>query len=34
LIAGLRDQGFAKWTDSQEGCDAIGLYLETNRKKG
>lgn len=34
LLGSLRTDGFIKWTDSQEGCDAIGLYLETNRKKG
>ena len=29
LIDDLKDQGFADWTDSQEGKDSIGLYLET-----
>lgn len=32
LITDLKNQGFTNFTESQEGLDAIGLYLET--KKG
>ena len=32
LITDLKKQGFTNFTESQEGLDAIGLYLET--KKG
>ena len=32
LIKDLKTQGFTKFTETQEGLDAIGLYLET--KKG
>ena len=32
LISDLKKQGFTSFTESQEGLDAIGLYLET--KKG
>lgn len=33
LLDDLRDQGFAYWTDSDEGRTALGEYLEANRKK-
>lgn len=32
LVSDLKSQGFTNYTESQEGLDAIGLYLET--KKG
>ncbi len=32
LISDLKKQGFTNFTESQDGLDAIGLYLET--KKG
>ena len=31
LLAELKELGFTDLTDSAEGRDAIGLYLETNR---
>lgn len=31
LIKDLKAQGFTNFTDSQEGLDAIGLYLETKK---
>ena len=32
LITDLTEQGFGDWTNTQEGRDSIGLYIETNRK--
>ena len=32
LVTDLRTQGFTNYTESQDGLDSIGLYLET--KKG
>ncbi len=32
LLGDLTDQGFQEWTTTQQGKDALGLYLETNRK--
>jgi hypothetical protein len=31
LINTLESAGFESWTQSQEGIDAIGLYLETKK---
>ena len=31
LLAELRESGFEDWTDSEEGQDAIGLYLESKK---
>ena len=32
LLTDLTEQGFGDWTNTQEGRDSIGLYIETNRK--
>lgn len=32
LLADLRENGFAEHVDSWEGCNAVGAYLEANRK--
>lgn len=32
LLSDLRTKGFSDLIDTQKGRDAIGLYLETNRK--
>ena len=31
LLNDLRDKGFTQWTDSQDGCNQLGMYLEENR---
>lgn len=33
LLSVLRTQGYAAWTESQEGRTQIGQYLETNRSR-
>jgi len=33
LLDNLRAQGFAEYTDNEEGQIALGQYLEENRKK-
>ncbi len=32
LLAQLRQQGFEYWTDTNEGRQVLGEYLEANRK--
>jgi hypothetical protein len=32
LLEDLKQQGFAEWTSSEQGRDALGLYLETHRR--
>ena len=32
LLGDLAQQGFDAWTNTQEGRDQIGLYIESNRK--
>lgn len=31
LLDDLRGQGFAEWTDSSDGQEEIGAYIETKR---
>ena len=31
LLEDLRGQGFEDWTDSSEGQDSIGLYIESKK---
>lgn len=33
LLGGLRSKGYSDLIDTQKGQDAIGLYLETNRRR-